>query len=137
MGGICMKRRRKSYSVDAVVRFFLQYYGIPTKQDIERILKRMDRLEVALKEAKVSGRTARKAGGRKTAGGKGRVARSRPKMTATEKVLSIVRRSRKGVDVPGLKAKSGFEDKKIRNIIFRLSKQGTIKRVGRGLYAIR
>ena len=46
-------------------------------------------------------------------------------------------RLRKGVDVPGLKAKSGFEDKKIRNIIFRLSKQGTIKRVGRGLYAIR
>jgi hypothetical protein len=132
-----MKRRRKSYSVDAVVRFFLQYYGIPTKQDIEKILKRMDRLEAAVKGTRVSGRTGRKAGGRKTAGGKGRVARSRPKMTATEKVLSIVRRSRKGVDVPGLRAKSGFEDKKIRNIIFRLSKQGTIERVGRGLYAIR
>jgi hypothetical protein len=132
-----MKRRRKSYSVDAVVRFFLQYYGIPTKQDIDKILKRMDRLEAAVKGTRVSGRTARKAGGRKIAGGEGRVARSRPRMTATEKVLSIVRRSRKGVDVPGLKAKSGFEDKKIRNIIFRLSKQGTIKRVGRGLYAIR
>ena len=132
-----MKRRRRSYSVDAVVRFFLQYYGIPTKQDIDKILKRMDRLEAAVKGTRVSGRTARKAGGRKIAGGEGRVARSRPRMTATEKVLSIVRRSRKGVDVPGLKAKSGFEDKKIRNIIFRLSKQGTIKRVGRGLYAIR
>ena len=132
-----MKRKRKSYSVDAVVRFFLQYYGIPTKQDIDKILKRMDRLEAAVKGTRVSGRTARKAGGRKIAGGEGRVARSRPRMTATEKVLSIVRRSRKGVDVPGLKAKSGFEDKKIRNIIFRLSKQGTIKRVGRGLYAIR
>ena len=132
-----MKRRRKSYSVDAVVRFFLQYYGIPTKQDIERVLKRMDRLEEAVKGTRVSGRTARKAGGRKIAGGEGRVARSRPRMTATEKVLSIVRRSRKGVGVPGLRAKSGFEDKKIRNIIFRLSKQGTIKRVGRGLYAIR
>jgi hypothetical protein len=132
-----MKRRRKSYSVDAVVRFFLQYYGIPTKQDIERVLKRMDRLEAAVKGATVSGRAARKAGARKTAGGKGRVARSRSKMTATEKVLRIVRRSRKGVGVPGLRAKSGFEDKKIRNIIFRLSKQGTIERVGRGLYAIR
>ncbi len=132
-----MKRRRKSYSVDAVVRFFLQYYGIPTKQDIEKILKRMDRLEAAIKGAKVSERTARKVGGRKTAGGKGRGAKSRPRMTATEKVLSVLKGSRKGVDVPGLKAKSGFEDKKIRNIIFRLSKQGTIKRVGRGLYAIR
>ena len=132
-----MKKRRKSYSVDTVVRFFLQYYSIPTKQDVERILKRMDRLEAALKAAKVSGRTAKKASGRKTAGRKGPVAKGRPRMTATEKVLSILRKSRKGVDVPGLKAKSGFEDKKIRNIIFRLSKQGTIKRIGRGLYAIR
>jgi len=132
-----MKRRRKSYSVDAMVRFFLQYYSIPTKQDVEKILKRMDRLEAALKAEKVSGRTARKASGRKTAGRKGQVAEGRPRMTATEKVLSILRRSRKGVDVPGLKVKSGFEDKKIRNIIFRLSKQGTIKRIGRGLYAIR
>jgi len=132
-----MKRRRKSYSVDAVVRFFLQYYGIPTKQDVDRILKRMDRLEAALKAAKVSGRTAKKASGRKAAGRKGQIAKGRPKMTATEKVLSILRKSRKGVDVPGLKVKSGFDDKKIRNIIFRLSKQGSIKRIGRGLYAIR
>jgi len=131
-----MKKRRKSYSVDAVVRFFLQYYSIPTKQDVERILKRMDRLEATLKAAKVSGRTAKKASGRKTAGRKGQVAKGRPRMTATEKVLSILRKSRKGVDVPGLKAKSGFDDKKIRNIIFRLSKQGTIKRIGRGLYVI-
>ncbi|MGD8757299.1 MAG: hypothetical protein PVH78_00365 [Deltaproteobacteria bacterium] len=132
-----MKRRRKSYSVDAVVRFFLQYYGIPTKQDVDRILKRMDRLEAALKAAKVSGRMAKKASGQKAAGRKGQIAKGRPKMTATEKVLSILRKSRKGVDVPGLKAKSGFDDKKIRNIIFRLSKQGSIKRIGRGLYAIR
>jgi hypothetical protein len=132
-----MKKRRKSYSVDAVVRFFLQYYSIPTKQDIEKILKRMDRLEAAIKGTKISARTARKAGRRTTAGKKGRAAKGRPGITATEKVLSILRRSRKGADVPALKAKSGFEDKKIRNIIFRLSKQGTIERVGRGVYAIR
>ena len=56
------------------------------------------------------------------------------KMTATEQILSIVRRSRKGVDVPALKRKTGFEDKKVRNIIFRASKEGRIKKVGRGIY---
>jgi hypothetical protein len=132
-----MKKRRKSYSIDALVRFFLQYYGIPTKQDVEKILKRMDRLEAAVKAAKLSGGTARKARGRKRAVTKGQLATSPSKMTATEKVLGILRKSRKGVDVSGLKAKSGFEDKKIRNIIFRLSKQGTIKKVRRGVYAIR
>lgn len=57
-----------------------------------------------------------------------------PAITATEKVLKIVRRSRKGVDVPMLKAKTGFDDKKVRNIVFRASKEGKIKKVGRGIY---
>jgi hypothetical protein len=57
-----------------------------------------------------------------------------PTMTATERVLKIVRRSRKGVDVPMLKSKTGFDDKKVRNIVFRASKEGKIKKVGRGIY---
>jgi len=57
-----------------------------------------------------------------------------PTMTATEQVLKIVRRSRKGVDVPILKTKTGFDDKKVRNIVFRASKEGKIKKVGRGIY---
>jgi hypothetical protein len=55
-------------------------------------------------------------------------------LTATEQILKIVGRSRKGVDVPTLKTKTGFEDKKVRNIIFRASKEGKIKKVGRGIY---
>jgi hypothetical protein len=130
-----MKRRRRAYSVDAVVRFFLHYYNIPTKQDIERILKRMDRLEEAVRGAKLVGGKARRR--QKSVRAKKQISRGRAKMTATEKVLSVLKRSSKGMDIAGLKAKSGFEDKKIRNIIFRLSKQGTVKRVGRGVYAIR
>ena len=57
-----------------------------------------------------------------------------PAITATEQVLKIVRRSRKGVDVPMLKAKTGFDDKKVRNIVFRASKEGKIKKIGRGIY---
>jgi len=57
-----------------------------------------------------------------------------PAITATEQILKIVRRSRKGVDVPMLKTKTGFDDKKVRNIVFRASKEGKIKKVGRGIY---
>jgi hypothetical protein len=132
-----MKRRRKSYSVDAVIRFFLQYYNIPTKQDIERLGRRMERLEGALKASRVYTRKAKKAGAVKGAAKKKQARRGRAKMTATEKVLSVMRRSSRGVDIAGLKAKTGFEDKKIRNIVFRLAKQGTIKRAGRGVYTVR
>ena len=54
--------------------------------------------------------------------------------TATDKILIIIKRSKKGVDVPTLKKKTGFDDKKVRNIIFRASKEGKIKKSGRGIY---
>jgi hypothetical protein len=57
------------------------------------------------------------------------------KATATDQVLKIINRSKKGVDVATLKKKTGFEDKKLRNIIFRANKEGKIQRAERGLYS--
>jgi predicted transcriptional regulator of viral defense system len=54
--------------------------------------------------------------------------------TATDQVLKIIGRFKKGVGVPAIKEKTGFDDKKVRNIVARAFKQGKIKRVGRGLY---
>jgi hypothetical protein len=54
--------------------------------------------------------------------------------TATDQVLKIIKRSKKGVDVPTLKTKTGFNDKKVRNIIFRATKEGRIQKSGRGIY---
>ncbi|MDY6988296.1 MAG: hypothetical protein SWQ30_09590 [Thermodesulfobacteriota bacterium] len=131
-----MKRKRKDPSFDVMIRFFLQQYGVATKQDIERLMVKIDRLEAALKAHKGSGKgTRRTAAGTGPAKGK-KAVRGAARTTATETILTILRRYPKGMDVRGLKVKSGFEDKKIRNIIFRLSKEGFIKRVGRGIYAI-
>jgi len=131
-----MRKRRKSYSVDAVIRFFLQYYNIPTKRDIAKLLMKMEQLEEALKADRLGARKAKKTGAVRGGAKKKQARRGRAKMTVTEKVLSVIKRSSKGVDIARLKARTGLEDKKIRNIVFRLSKQGTIKRVGRGVYAV-
>jgi hypothetical protein len=128
-----MKRKRKAPSIDAMMRFFLQYYNIPTRQDIEKVLKRIDRLETLIKSSEASGRFVKKRK-RKTAEKKTRSVKGRGKMTATEKVVEIIKRSSSGIDVPTLKARSGFEDKKVRNIVFRLCREGTIKRIRRGVY---
>ena len=56
------------------------------------------------------------------------------KGTATNTVLSIVRRYKKGVDTATLKNRTGFDEKKIWNIINALKKQGKIKSGGRGIY---
>jgi hypothetical protein len=54
--------------------------------------------------------------------------------TATDQVLKIITRSKKGVDVPTLMKKTGFDEKKVRNIVTRAFSQKKIKRVARGIY---
>jgi DNA-binding transcriptional regulator PaaX len=49
-------------------------------------------------------------------------------------VFDLIKRSREGLGFADIQAKTGFGDKKIRNIIFRLNKIGKIKRKQRGTY---
>jgi septal ring factor EnvC (AmiA/AmiB activator) len=56
------------------------------------------------------------------------------KVTDTDKVLNIIKRSKKGVGVAALTKKTGFDDKKVRNIVTRAFSQKKIKRAGRGIY---
>ena len=89
----------------------------------------------AVKKAKtVKKAPAKKASGKKAPAKKAVAKKKATQVTATDKILQIVRRSKKGVDVPTLKKKSGFDDKKVRNIVFRASKEGKIKKSGRGMY---
>jgi len=55
-------------------------------------------------------------------------------LSATDAVLRIIRRYKKGVGISTLKAKTGFDDKKLSNAVRRAVKQGKIKRVRRGIY---
>jgi putative endonuclease len=54
--------------------------------------------------------------------------------TATDQVLNIIKRSKKGVNTATLMTKTGFDMKKVRNILQRTYKMGKIKRVEKGVY---
>ena len=47
------RRKGKPVSFDAMVKFFMQYYNIPTKKDVEKLVERMDRLEKVIKESEL------------------------------------------------------------------------------------
>lgn len=98
----------------------------------EKLMKGVDKLEKtqakAGVKAKVRKGAVKKAAVKEPAAKKGRAG------TASEQVVEIIRRGKEGVDVPTLIKKSGFEDKKMRNIINRVLKQGKIRRVARGVY---
>jgi hypothetical protein len=108
---------------------------VPTKAEFERLTQRVEALEKALKVGKGAKKAARpQRPGKKAAAKKKQAARAKAQVTSSDKVLQAIRRYRTGVDVATLKTQTGIEDKKLRDVIFRLSKQGKIKRTGRGVY---
>ncbi|BBO70758.1 hypothetical protein DSCA_46880 [Desulfosarcina alkanivorans] len=116
------KRKGKPVSFDAMVKFFMHNYNIPTKRDIDRLNGRLDRLEKLIK--------ALPPRNRRTVGkGNGAAPQS-----ATETVLELIRRSKNGIGIAAIREQTGYDDKKLRNIIFRLNKMGKITRVSRGSY---
>jgi len=54
--------------------------------------------------------------------------------TASETVFRLINRSRNGIATAALSEKTGFNKKKIQNIVYRLRKQGKIKILGKGVY---
>ena len=123
--------RRKSVSFDAMVKFFMQTYSIPTKKDVDKLMARMDKLENLIKS---STRTNSPKPGAVKTGPAVKRDRGPAGMTASDTVLSIIKKHRAGVGFATIQTKTGFNEKKLRNIIFRLNKLGRITRRARGTY---
>ncbi len=103
----------------------------------ESLMKAVDRIEKAqaAKPKKASPKKAIKPKAVKKIAAKTTPARKkRSKLTATDKVLNIINKSKKGVSVQALIKRTGFDKKKVANIVFRVSKMGRIKSVGKGVY---
>ena len=110
----------------------------------EKMMKAVQKLDKAQAAKKGKAKPKPKAA-RKTLAKKGK-AKPKPKaarktpakkagaVTATDEVLKLIKRTKKGIDAPGLIKKTGFDERKVRNILFRAFKQGKIKRAGRGNY---
>ena len=77
---------------------------------------------------------AKKAPAKKTSAEKAPAKKKAAQPTATDEILKIIKGSKKGVDAPTLVKKTGFNQKKVRNILFRTYKQGKIKRLDKGIY---
>ena len=118
------RKKGKSVSFDAMVKFFIQNYNIPTKNDFDKLQARLDQIERLLKSGAPRGRSAPKIKG---------TDKSAP-TTALDTVFDVIKRSHNGSSFKDIQAKTGYDDKKIRNVIFRLNKMKKIKRKSRGIY---
>jgi hypothetical protein len=89
--------------------------------------------KTAAKKAPAKKAVAKKKGAKK-APAKKTPAKKAAKVTAADAVLKVVNRAKKGVNTATLMKKTGFDNKKVANIIFKLKKQGKIKNPEKGLY---
>ena len=108
------------------------------QKDVTAIGKRLEKLIKAVEKSETKPTKASKAKAVKA-----KPAKKAPKapakkkavrVTATDQVLKIINRFKRGVDTATLMKKTGFDERKVRNIIFKTFKQGKIKRADRGIY---
>lgn len=100
-------------------------------QGVEAIAKK---LEDSFTEVKPKAKRTRKPKAKSPSKTKTKKAPGKKAKTATDTVLSIVRRSKKGVSVDTIAEKTGYNKSKIYNILSTLKKLGKIKTVSRGVY---
>ena len=110
-------------------------------QGVEKLAAKVEGIGKSLAEEKAKGKAkpirkasqkAQKAAAKKSTQKAG-PAKKKP-MTAADTILAVIRRSKKGVTTDALMKKTGYNRKKVANIIYKLKKQGNIKTVGKGLY---
>jgi hypothetical protein len=92
-------------------------------QKTDKMIKQFQKLEKAQAAKKPKAKAVRKT-----------TAKKPTRVSGSETVLAIVKRSRKGIDTATLERKTGFKGRKIRDTIFRLRKQGKIKSERKGIY---
>ena len=112
-------QKKRNPSFDSMVKFFLKHYDIATKQDINRLTRKIEDLEKGLLKASGTKKTAPR--------------KTRDK-SASDVVLNVIKDIKSGASFADIKARTDFDDKKLRNIIYRLNKQGKIQRKKRGTY---
>jgi predicted Rossmann fold nucleotide-binding protein DprA/Smf involved in DNA uptake len=111
------------------------------QKEITTLEKKMDKLIAAAGKSekpivakKIKAKSAKAKTTQKTPAKKAPTKKTTAQPTATDQVLQIINRSKKGVNIKTLMEKTGFNQKKVTNILQRTFKQGKIKRVGKGIY---
>ncbi len=111
---------------DSIMKNFQERIEIPSRDEINMINRRLDRLEKLVYQKKTVVKPRMK-----SAKPAIRVKKSK---IASDIVLDLISKHENGTDFKTIKAETSYNDKKLRNIIFRLDKIGRIRRVKRGVY---
>ena len=110
--------------LENLIKALLKRLEIPPLHEIHQIHTRLDRLEKLLYQ---------KSGGQRSFPGNDNTPKSK---IASTIVLELIARHPNGIEFKAIREETGFNDKKLRNIIYRLDRTGKIQRIKRGFYKL-
>jgi hypothetical protein len=116
------KKQENEINSENLIKTILGAFDIATKSDITELQNRVDKLERLIVRQKTM-ETGKAAKYKKRAD------------TATSTVLKEINKYHEGTNFKTIQTATGFEERKLRNIIFRLDKFNKIKKIARGKYA--
>jgi hypothetical protein len=99
--------------------------------DVQRINSKLERATIA----KSSPASPKVSAGKKDPSRKPVVKKIKKESPKVE-VLKTIKSHKKGIDIATLIKITGFADSTVRNVVYRAAKEGTIKRVRRGVYVV-
>ena len=107
-------------------------------KQLEKISIHVDKLQAAEKVAKKKPAVKKKAAAKKKPAVRKKAGVKKPAAAKGETVLGSVfdsiKRSKKGVAIEKIKEKTGYDGRQLSNALYKLTKQGKIKTVSRGVY---
>ncbi|MEJ2164188.1 MAG: hypothetical protein P8X90_01580, partial [Desulfobacterales bacterium] len=92
------RRKGRPISFDAMVKFFMQNYNIPTKKDVDQLMAKLDRLESLINNLAIASYSA-----------KASIGRRKSSLMAVDIVLDTIKNSKEGIGFAQIQAKTGFD----------------------------
>ena len=114
---------------------------VSLSKQVDRLTKQVDKLQPATKKAAPKKATVkRKTVARKTIAKKRAPAKTKKRapakkgLTVLDSVHNVIKRSRSGVSIATLKAKTKLDSRQLSNALYKLSKKGLVHAKSRGVY---
>jgi hypothetical protein len=117
---------------DALQKLSKQFKAASKELDKLKKAPKKKAKAAAKKTVKSKAKTAKKAAAKKTKKATKSKAASAP--SVIDAVFSQIKKTRKGITISQIKAKTKLESRQISNAVYKLSKRGQIKTTKRGVY---
>jgi uncharacterized protein with PhoU and TrkA domain len=111
---------------ESLISGFLSKLELATKSDVHSLMERIDHLEQMIASVTIDSDTQKMQ----------KIKTVATNQRLSDQVLEIMKKNESPMTYAQLKQVSDFDEKSLRNVIYRLNKLGRIKTVRRGLYTI-